>query len=87
MGQLTLGGVDELIGMGKESAMGLKLDGCLLQELLAKQKELMEARQKRQNERTELKHKEATKVRENEHKSEIEDLKARICIRCRNKLP
>ncbi|KAH7664923.1 hypothetical protein AAVH_43319, partial [Aphelenchoides avenae] len=43
---MTLGDVNELIGMGKESAMGFKLDGCLLQKVLRKQKKLMESNHK-----------------------------------------
>ncbi|KAH7693854.1 hypothetical protein AAVH_39106, partial [Aphelenchoides avenae] len=48
MRELTLSGVDKLIDMSKESAMGVKLNGCLLQELFGKQ-ELMEYKHKRQN--------------------------------------
>ncbi|KAH7711205.1 BTB/POZ domain-containing protein [Aphelenchoides avenae] len=75
MGQLTLGGVDELIGMGKENAMGVKLDGRLLQELLGKQKELMESKQKN-----------AIKAKVNEVKHQMETMKTKMCVRCRNKL-
>ncbi|KAH7704971.1 CRE-BATH-25 protein [Aphelenchoides avenae] len=86
MRQLTLSDVNELIGMSKESAMRVKLDGCLLQELLGKQKELMESKHKRQKDHVVWEHKRATQVREDEHKSEMDKLKAKMCTRCRNKL-
>ncbi|KAH7711200.1 hypothetical protein AAVH_21504 [Aphelenchoides avenae] len=53
--ELSFEDVDQLIDMDEESAMGVKLDGRLLQELLGKQKELMES-----------KHESAIKAREDE---------------------
>lgn len=44
MDELTLGEMDELMDMDKESAMGIKMDGCLLQELLGKQRKLIKAK-------------------------------------------
>ncbi|KAH7711204.1 hypothetical protein AAVH_21508 [Aphelenchoides avenae] len=53
---LTLEDVDMLIDMDEESAMGVKVDGRLLQKLLGKQKELIEA-----------KHERAMKARKDDH--------------------
>ncbi|KAH7711202.1 BTB and MATH domain-containing protein 38 [Aphelenchoides avenae] len=42
--ELTDEDVDTLVDMDKESAEGIKLDGCLLQELLGKQRKLIKAK-------------------------------------------
>ncbi|KAH7711198.1 CBN-BATH-25 protein [Aphelenchoides avenae] len=45
--ELTLEDVDTLVDMAKKSPKGAKLDGCLLLNLLDKQKELMESKHER----------------------------------------
>lgn len=83
---MRLEDVNTLLCMDTESAMGVKLDGRLLQGLLGKLKKLMESKHKTVVEALVEEHKTAVKALVEGHKSAISSLKAQACTRCRHKL-
>ncbi|KAH7711201.1 BTB/POZ domain-containing protein [Aphelenchoides avenae] len=84
--EMRLEDVNTLLCMDTESAMGVKLDGRLLQGLLGKLKKLMESKHKTVVEALVEEHKTAVKALVEGHKSAISSLKAQACTRCRHKL-